>query len=72
VKVNQMVAEGDLVSVFWTASGTNTAAGAGLPATGKRASINGMPLFRFEDGLIREEWSVFDMMSALKQLGLMP
>jgi steroid delta-isomerase-like uncharacterized protein len=72
VKVNQLVAEGDLVSVYWTASGTNTAAGWGIPATGKRVTVNGMTLFRFKDGLMREEWSVFDMMSILKQLGLLP
>ena len=60
VKVNQIVAEGDLVSVYWTASGTNTAAGAGMPATGKSVSIGGMTLFRFERGLIQEEWSVFN------------
>ena len=31
VKVNDMVAERDLVSVFWTATGTNTSAGMGFP-----------------------------------------
>ena len=72
VKVNQIVAEGDLVSVYWTASGTNTAAGWGIPATGKSVSASGMTLFRFERGLIQEEWSVFNMYSILKQLGLLP
>lgn len=72
VKVNHMVAEGDHVSVYWTASGTNTAAGWGMPATGKSVSLNGMTLFRFERGLIQEEWSVFNMYSILKQLGLLP
>ena len=71
VKVNQMVAEGDMVSVYWTASGTNTAAGWGIPATGKSVSVSGMTLFRFERGLIQEEWSVFNMYSILKQLGLL-
>lgn len=71
VKVNHIVAEGDLVSVSWTASGTNTAAGAGMPATGKSVTVNGMTLFRFERGLIQEEWSVFDQYSILKQLGLL-
>ena len=60
VKVNQIVAEGDLVSVYWTASGTNTAAGWGIPATGKSVSVSGMTFFRFERGLIQEEWSVFN------------
>src|ERR1044072_8363680 len=72
VKVNHIVAEGDLVSVYWTASGTNTAAGWGMPATGKSVSVNGMTLFRFERGLIQEEWSVFNEYSILKQLGLVP
>jgi steroid delta-isomerase-like uncharacterized protein len=71
VKVNQIVAEGDLVSVYWTASGTNTAAGWGIPATGKSVVASGMTLFRFERGLIQEEWSVFNMYSILKQLGLL-
>jgi steroid delta-isomerase-like uncharacterized protein len=71
VKVNQIVAEGDLVSVYWTASGTNTAAGWGIPATGKSVNASGMTLFRFERGLIQEEWSVFNMYSILKQLGLL-
>jgi len=72
VKVSHIVAEGDLVSVYWTASGTNTAAGWGIPATGKSVSVNGMTLFRFERGLIQEEWSVFNQYSLMKQLGLLP
>jgi len=72
VKVNHIVAEGDLVSVYWTASGTNTAAGWGVPATGKSVTLSGMTLFRFARGLIQEEWSVFDQYSIMKQLGLLP
>jgi steroid delta-isomerase-like uncharacterized protein len=72
VKVNHIVAEGDLVSVHWTASGTNTAPGWGMPATGKSVSVNGMTVFRFASGLIQEEWSVFDQYSIMKQLGLLP
>jgi steroid delta-isomerase-like uncharacterized protein len=72
VTVNQVVAERDLVSVFWTASGTNTGEGMGFPATGKRITVNGMTLFRFKAGKISEEWSVFDMLSAMRQAGLLP
>ncbi|MFZ1135762.1 MAG: ester cyclase [Candidatus Korobacteraceae bacterium] len=71
MKVNDMVAERDLVSVFWTATGTNTHAGMGFPATGRRITINGMTLFRLNDGKIVEEWSVFDMLSAMRQAGLL-
>ena len=71
VKVNHIIAEGDMVSVYWTASGTNTAEGWGIPATGKKVTASGMTFFRFERGLIQEEWSVFNMYSILKQLGLL-
>lgn len=71
-KVDGVVAEGDVVAVRWTASGTNTGAGNGLPATGKKVVAHGMTFFRFRDGRIAEEWSVIDMLSVLRQLGLIP
>ena len=69
--VNHMVAEGDLVMVHWTAWGTNTQPGMGLPATGKPVRISGMTLFRFKAGKISEEWNAWSMLSVLKQLGLL-
>jgi steroid delta-isomerase-like uncharacterized protein len=70
VTVNQIVAERDLVAVYWTAAGTNTQAGMGFPATGRKIKIDGMTLFRFKSGKITEEWSVWDMLSVMQQLGL--
>jgi len=72
VTVNQMVAEKDLVAVYWTAAGTNTQAGMGFPATGKKIKIAGMTFFRFQAGKICEEWSAWDMLSVMKQAGLFP
>lgn len=70
--VNHLVAEGDLVVVHWTAWGTNTQAGWGLPATGKPIKISGMTLFRFKAGKISEEWNGWNRLSVLKQAGLYP
>ena len=70
--VNHMVAEKDMVAVYWTASGTNTHEGMGFPATGKKIKTSGMTLFRFKAGKIIEEWSVWDELSVLKQTGLFP
>jgi len=70
--VNHMVAEGDLVAVHWTAWGTNTQPGMGLPATGKQIKVSGMTIFRFKDGKISEEWSAWNMLTVLKQAGLFP
>ena len=53
-------------------SGTNTVAVPGFPGKGKRATIDGMSFFRFADGKIVEEWSTYDNLSILKQLGLIP
>jgi len=65
------VAEGDLVVVHWTAWGTNTQPGMGLPATGKPVNVSGMTLFRFKGGKISDEWNAWSMLSVLKQLGLL-
>jgi predicted ester cyclase len=42
----------------------------GFPATGKKIKVNGMTIFRFKAGKISEEWGVWDMLSAMRQAGL--
>ena len=68
----KLMADGDLVAVFWIARGTNTGAGNGLPATGKKAEQSGITIWRIVDGKIKEEWSAFDQLSLMQQLGLLP
>ena len=70
VNVDLMVAEGDLVAVRWTARGTNTGTGNGIPATGRKVEVSGTAIFRFEDGEIAEEWTSANTLGLLKQLGL--
>lgn len=72
VNVDLIVAEGDLVSVRWTARGTNSGTGNGLPATGKSVQTSGTTVFRFVDGAIAEEWTAGDALGLMKQLGLLP
>ena len=72
ITVVQEIAEGDLVAVLWVGSGTNTHEGNGLPATGKSGKIRGITIWRIVNGRIVEEWSEFDQLRLLKQLGLMP
>jgi steroid delta-isomerase-like uncharacterized protein len=68
----KLIAEGDLVVVYWIARGTNTGTGNGLPATGKKAEQAGITIWRIVDGKIKEEWSAFDQLSMMQQLGLLP
>jgi len=68
----KLIAEGDLVTVYWIARGTNTGTGNGLPATGKKAEMAGITIWRIVNGKIKEEWSAFDQLSLMQQLGLLP
>jgi steroid delta-isomerase-like uncharacterized protein len=68
----KLIAEGDLVTIYWVARGTNTGTGNGLPATGKKAELAGITIWRIVDGKIKEEWSAFDQLSMMQQLGLLP
>ena len=68
----KLIAEGDLVAIYWIARGTNTGTGNGLPATGKKGELAGITIWRIVDGKIREEWSAFDQLSMMQQLGLLP
>ena len=68
----KLIAEGDLVTIYWVARGTNTGTGNGLPATGKKAELAGITIWRIVDGKIKEEWSAFDRLSMMQQLGLLP
>jgi hypothetical protein len=43
-----------------------------LPATGKQVEQAGITIWRIVDGKIKEEWSAFDQLSMMKQLGLLP
>jgi steroid delta-isomerase-like uncharacterized protein len=72
VTAEKAMAEGDLVTVYWIARGTNTGTGNGLPATGKRAELAGITIWRIVGGKIKEEWSAFDQLSMMQQLGLLP
>ena len=72
VSPEKLIAEGDLVTIYWIARGTNTGTGNGLPATGKKAELAGITIWRIVDGKITEEWSAFDQLSMMQQLGLLP
>jgi steroid delta-isomerase-like uncharacterized protein len=66
----KLIAEGDLVTIYWIARGTNTGTGNGLPATGKKVEQAGITIWRIVNGRIKEEWSAFDQLSMMQQLGL--
>jgi steroid delta-isomerase-like uncharacterized protein len=68
----KLIAKGDLVVGYWIARGTNTGTGNGLPATSKEVEQAGIAIWRIVDGKIKEEWSAFDQLSMMQQLGPLP
>jgi steroid delta-isomerase-like uncharacterized protein len=70
--IEDVIAEGDRVAVRLTSAATHVGEFMGMPATGKRYSIQEIHIFRVADGKVVEHWHQFDQMGMMRQLGLMP
>jgi steroid delta-isomerase-like uncharacterized protein len=67
-----LVAEGDLVTEYFTASGTQQGELFGVPASGRTVALPGINIFRVRDGRIAERWGRLDDLGLMRQLGLAP
>jgi steroid delta-isomerase-like uncharacterized protein len=72
ITVKEQVAEGDMVATRWEARGTHTAEMMGIPPTGKEIIVAGMTITRIKDGKITEEWTNWDTLGMLQQIGAIP
>jgi steroid delta-isomerase-like uncharacterized protein len=72
VNVEDVIAEGDQVAVRNTVTGTNLGDYQGRPPTGKPVTYDEMFVLRFVDGRIAETSGVVDVLSQLRQLGVVP
>jgi len=70
VTVDDIVAEGEKVVVRGHITGTHQGELMGIPATGKRATIQFIDINRIANGKIVERWAAQDDMGFLQQLGL--
>ena len=71
--VKMMTAEGDIVMVYGTMSGTNTGPMMGMPATNKKWSMDFADVVKFGPDLkITEHWGVYDGMKMMMDLGMIP
>jgi steroid delta-isomerase-like uncharacterized protein len=66
------VVDDDHVVVAYTLTGTHDGEFEGIAPTGKKISINGIQIGRFEDGKIVERWGSSDELGIMKQLGAEP
>ena len=69
-KIEYMVAEGDLVAVFYTLTGTFKGKSGDIAPTGKKMSLPAVVLARFKDGKQVEAWQYADSLVWYRQLGI--
>ena len=72
VDVHETIAEGDRVLVRHTHHAVHGGEFAGLPPTGIKATVDGLELFRLQDGKIAEMWHHDDLLGLMQQLGAIP
>jgi steroid delta-isomerase-like uncharacterized protein len=69
VEADEVLAEGDGVAVRWTARGTHTGALGDIPPSGRDVTVSGSSFYRIESGKIAEDWSVYDALGLMQQIG---
>ncbi len=71
VNVQNILADGDMVSTHFTITGTHKNNFMGTPATGNKINFGGMELFRIKNGKVVDFWAYMDNMTMMQQLGMM-
>jgi steroid delta-isomerase-like uncharacterized protein len=71
--IEDQVAEGDKVVSRFSGRGTHLGETEDFgPATGNSVEITGITIDRFAEGRIVEEWTSYDALGLLQQIGLVP
>ena len=67
----KIVADGNIVMVYHTTSGTHTGGELlGRAATGNKLNYDVVDIFRIQDGMIAEHWDVINTFTLYRQLGI--
>jgi steroid delta-isomerase-like uncharacterized protein len=72
VTIDQIIAEGDVVSIRSHVAGTHLGTYRGIPPTGRRIAQTQLHMFRVADGQIQETWQEIDGLGIMQQLGIFP
>ena len=71
-KVEEVVAEPEVVVTRWTLSGVQTGEFLGIPATGRAIRVEGMSLDHIAGGMIVSGFDAWDELELRRQLGVIP
>jgi steroid delta-isomerase-like uncharacterized protein len=72
VTIEDLLTDGDRFASRTTVTGTHTGDLMGMPATGKRISVEAVDIGRIENGQAKERWGGLNMYALLTQLGVIP
>jgi steroid delta-isomerase-like uncharacterized protein len=72
IAVEETVEAGDKVLVRWSARGTHRGNFLGKSGTGKQMATQGLSVFTFRNGKIAEEWTQWDALGVVQDLGITP
>ena len=67
-----LIAEGDKVTMRYAWRGTHKGELMGIPPTGKQVVTSGISILRVANGKIAEQWDNFDNLGMLQQIGVIP
>lgn len=69
-KIEEIIAEGNLVVGRFTAMGTPKEEWFGVPPSGKKFESGGIFILKIENGKIIEQWEDYDLLGTMTQLGM--
>ena len=69
VKMDPVLADGELEASHVVLSGTHTGEFLGIPASGKNVEFSSVDIIRIEDGKVAEHWGASDTLSLMQQIG---
>jgi len=72
ITVEDQIAEGDEVVTRWTGRGTHQGELFGIPPSGNQVEVSGITISRFSGGRIAEDWTNYDALSMMQQIGAIP
>ena len=70
-EILQSVEEDDMVAIRWRSHGTHTGSFMGVPSTERTVTVIGASFCRFADGLLAEEWVVWDPRELLSAMSIL-
>jgi steroid delta-isomerase-like uncharacterized protein len=70
--IEDLIAEGDRVVARITNTATHKGTLNGIPPTGTKLTFTGTDIFRVVEGKITDEWSFYDQLGMMQQLGVIP